>query len=613
VTELFIAAGLGSLPPERRHGGAEGSDSAVLIVGVDPRLLGRGDVIELLGPAVLSALADDALAIAEERTDAARNAELTGVALRATLLGSAAKLDTLTLATHFLTAVAALRAAVSHLGPVHATWYGDDQLLATAIAAAAGVDELAHAPTPRTRQGRSERLVRWLKRRRFDATVRYLSTLPRAVRSRRAVLDFTGRVPSAAARRSGDTDGGGPVLALFDVRNSGMIANLAAVTDAVRARGVHCVGLYMEPRVAAVLERDHPTLPILPLAAFGGSSVVRGALSQASAVRRAMTDDVRRGSAAGAVAAPVSDVAALRGYLAKRLSWASVAQGLVDLAALENALSVLGPRALVTSSDAHRYSRLAVLTASRRDVRSMVLQHGAPVGERIYLPVTADVMATWGPWCLQWFADRGVPGPRLVAAGYPRGSTRSATTRPPGDARTLLFAAQPVADDVTQDLLERVFATMGERSDLELTVRPHPGESRRAVLAAIVARAPTDVQRRVRLSAAGVSLAEDVGRAYAVVTSESTVGIDALSAGVPLVLLTHPALRRAIPFVEFQACREAANPAELSAALAALDTAQEVDRLRTGARRFLDAYVGPVGDEAAGNVADALLAGTWPA
>ncbi|HET8984271.1 MAG TPA: hypothetical protein VFN03_00805, partial [Trueperaceae bacterium] len=533
MTDLVIASGLGSLPPGLRSEVLARADAAVLILGDAPRLHTCSGVTELLSHDQRSALADEALTIAEERTDDCRDAGLAGVQLRAAQLSSAAKLDTFVGASEFLRAVAALRAAVTLLGPVRVTWYSDDQRLASAVATATALPDFTLARAHGPQHSRSERLVELLKRQRLDWSARYLSTLPGAVRSRRALHDFTHRGRSAAAARSDGPEAGGPVLALFDVRNSGMIANLAAVTDAVRARGVHCVGLYMEPRVAAVLERDHPTLPILPLAVFSDGSVVRRALSVAGAVRRTMTGEVRRWSTAPAVPAVVaqvegvasevgtvrpSDTAALRSYLADGFTWPYVAQGLIDVGALETALTVLRPRALLTSSDAHKYSRLAVLTAARTGVRSMVVQHGAPVGERIYLPVTADVMATWGPWCWRWFADRGVETSRLVSAGYPRGATRSAPTSPRGAVSALLFAAQPVADDVTADLLQRVFAAMEERDELRLTVRPHPGESRRGLLAAIVARAPSHIQRRARLSVAGAPLAEDLSQADVVLS-----------------------------------------------------------------------------------------------
>lgn len=622
MTELVVADAVTDLPVGAR---VATEDRALLIVGGRPTLHLAGEEHELLAADELTELADSALRLAEEHTERARDPSVTGPALQAAMLASAAKLETLSTASRFLRSVAALRAARAVVGAAPVTWFDQDPAFAAAAARAVGVMELTHARPVQARDGRGERIVNWLKARRLDWTVRYLSTLPGVAGRRRMtgkLIGSSGALTDAAAASEMPGDLVGPVVLLFDVRNSGMIANLAAVANAVQARGVACVGIYMEPRVARLLEREHPTLPIVPLAAFGGGSVIRSVVAATLPVRAALKAMVAQDNANMEQETP--DVVATRRFLAGGLSRSYVAQGLVDLISLQSALETLRPSAVLTSSDAHRYSRLAVLSSSRNRVRTMVVQHGATVGERIYLPVTADVMAAWGSWCQSWFISRGVAPNRVVAAGYPRGDVyspvgnqsqaqvRSGDRRHGTRVRRLLFAAQPIPDDVTSEFLQRVFAVVDECEDLHLTIRPHPGESRRGLLTALVNDAPPGVSRRVRLSAAGLPLTSDLETADVVVTSESTVGIDALGADLPLVLLTHPALRRAIPFADFGACKVASDAVDLKRVLASLEAEDEVYRLQLGGRSFLAAYVGPVGESAAGNVAAALLGERWP-
>jgi hypothetical protein len=425
-------------------------------------------------------------------------------------------------------------------------------------------------PTAPRRQGVSEALLAAVKRRGMDWSLRSLASLA------------DGR---PRARPGADID----VVGVFDVRNDGMVANVAFVLRELARQGAATLALSMDRRVGAAVRRLGASERDATLAGYGRPGDLRAAFVRTRSVRRELADFWRP-----AGEEPAHD--ALAAYTLRRFHAGYVWQTLVDARAAERLLDEARPRALVVASDAHRYARLLVLLARARGVPTFVLQHGA-IGERdLYVPLVADHMLAWGPWCRDWFVAQRTPAERVHAVGFVRAPERRTLRGPVPDDARLLFAAQPIPDGVTRELLGAVRFALEDDARLSLVVRPHPGESRRASLAELLAAWPESVRGRTLLSPPGRSLAEDLAAADVVVVSQSTVGIDALTAGVPTLLLSHGRIPEVIPFRAFGGVVGAADGPGLVTGLRALRDPERLAELARGADAFLDAYVGATGD-----------------
>lgn len=602
MRELWVASGGETVPP---------SEHPLLTLGDPPVLRVDGVTVPALDVAATRRARSVALTVAEAHTagDGARALGRTAPQVQeiaaAPTIYAATKIETYYAALRFMADGAALAASVERVDATRLVWLGSGGDHAYAVAARAGFSgSIAVAGAGPSAATRRERVLDALKRSRLDWTVRSLSTLPRALREPRF---------HAASR---------PVLAMFDVWNTGMIDNLALVASEIVANGMQVVCVTMEPRVAQRLASRAPHLQQRPLSSFMAPSRAIGAFTRAGSV----TAEIRSLTTAACAAAGAADPV-LAARIGRLFTTPYVAQSLVDLDAVGVAVDRLRPSAVITSSDAHRTSRMAVLQARARGVPTMVVQHGALVIEDIYLPVIADQMAAWGPWCRDWFTSRGVAEDRVFAAGYPRGlgghrpvtsagDPRGAQASRPsagGDARPhpvtrLLFAMQPISQAVNDDLLGRLYQVLAADPVLRLTVRPHPGSTQRGAVAAMVAAAPPDVRARVSLSEAGTDLATDLAHSDVVLISDSTVGVDAINAGSPVMLLRHPAITEAIPYESFGAVVVAADAKQVAAGLERLTEAHERAALAERAEGFVAAYVGATGSTAAGAIAGRLAA-----
>ena len=485
-------------------------------------------------------------------------------------IAAVTKIDVYLDAVAFMRSLAIVGRALEVASPRRGLWYADDAPLAHAVVGALGArGSVRIVPSPPRRRGVSEALLAAVKRRGMDWSLRSLASLA------------DGRPPPHA-------DVGVDVVGVFDVRNDGMIANVGLVLRELARQGASTLALSMDRRVGAAVRAMGTSDRFATLAGYGRWSDARTAVARTRSVQRELASFWR------AEAGEPHD-RAMAAYTLRRFHAGYVWQTLVDASAAQRLLDEARPRAIMIASDAHRYARLLVLQARARGVPTFVLQHGA-IGERdLYVPLVADHMLAWGPWCRDWFVAQRTPAARVHAVGFVRAPERRPLRGPIPEDASMLFAAQPIPDGVTRELLEAVRFALEHDARLRLVVRPHPGESRRASLDALVATWPDGVRGRVALSPPGRSLTEDLDAADAVVVSQSTVGIDALTVGVPTLLLSHERIPEVIPFHAFGGVVGAADGPELVAGLRSLRDPERLAELARGAHAFLEAYVGATG------------------
>lgn len=579
MPDLVVVPTAASLPSPPAPGRAE----ALLVLDEGRLTTPDGGVLDVRPQSAVVEIACVAQSVAE-----AALAHLMDVGdpsrVAAARVAAMAKLTVFADVASFLRAAHALRRAIEATNPGTVRWWADQVDLARAVGtqvAAGRRLEVTHRPL--RSEGWRTSAIASLKRARVDALARALSTLPEV-------------------RAARPTDRPPRVLGVFDVRNEGMIANVEALVGHCRGQGDPVAAVYMERRVGRRIRSALGPIAPLPLASFGRpADLVRAARAAAA---------VRRGAAAIVRAAGGEDVltmAAAR-YAADRLRVVGVWQALVDQAAVGRSLDHLRPDAVLVASDAHWYARAYVAAARDRGITTAVLQHGALAFEHFYVPLVADRMLAWGPWCRDWFVDRGVDAARVAAAGCVRAPPRRPLRIPSAPPHRWLFAAQPVPDAVTRALLDRIQGALRVHPAARLVVRPHPGESRRGTLDALLATWEAGLRARVDVSPAGRRLADDLAAADVCLVSQSTVGIDALVAGVPVVVLAHERVAERVPFRSFGAVLTAGTASQLADAITALGSADAAAGLARGADAFLDAYLGRSAEAALAAAREALFA-----
>ena len=268
-------------------------------------------------------------------------------------------------------------------------------------------------------------------------------------------------------------------------------------------------------------------------------AMLRSISRDADARWRAMRNDPPEFSLGGRdITAPAMD--RLEPLVRRSVPWLAV-----ERAGVARALDVLQPRRLVLASDQHRVGRLAVDLARERGIRTVVLQHGHPMGSLGYLPVFANSLATWSERSDAWFIAGGTDPARLIRLGNPRLDklavadralqTASVTQRTGlRGAPRILLALSPSDGVRNLALLDLALDVLASLPSAALVVKLHPGEGKWSKVHDRVRHSGSirDRVKVVRLEPLYPLLAW----ADAVVVHRSTVAIEALAAGTPVII-----------------------------------------------------------------------------
>ena len=230
--------------------------------------------------------------------------------------------------------------------------------------------------------------------------------------------------------------------------------------------------------------------------------------------------------------------------------------------------------------DVTETGRAVALAAAAEGVPSMVLLHGTvghPIGA---LPVSADRVAVYGPHFRDWFGDRGVPAGRIVETGSPRmpalgqSDGHAVPTRRVGAAPCVVLALQhcnratsfanvhwPVETwrqfvDVAADAVDRI-------DGARLQLRLHPSDERQSSWRRWIDQHPR--RERIDLVSGGAALPSE---ARVLLTGWSTLGLEAVLAGIPLVTANFTGRPTPVAFGALGLSRHVERPEALAGALA---------------------------------------------
>lgn len=250
-----------------------------------------------------------------------------------------------------------------------------------------------------------------------------------------------------------------------------------------------------------------------------------------------------------------------------------------------------GIRASVLAEEVMQWSRQLIAAGRPVGMRSLCVQHSVmgfrDMGPRLgFIPVAADVTGVWGEISRRWMERAGVPPQQLAVIGcprfdgYPQNERPSVSTKereefcaqvgmPPSD-RLILYAETP-AEPYLFPYFDYTFHNT--RANLELLLRAMR-QLPRFWLGIRLRQGPDDVYAALyqdivdRYALGNVSflpqmcLKEVLSHSELTVVSFSTVAIEALYYGHPVVVVDSTRYHRIIPIVEYGAGIIANSPEE---------------------------------------------------
>jgi len=275
-----------------------------------------------------------------------------------------------------------------------------------------------------------------------------------------------------------------------------------------------------------------------------------------------------------------------------------------EAAAVERFLDSVRPSGLAVASDQHRIGRIAIAAARRHGIRSVVLQHGLPQARIGYLPVVADVVATWSVASQEWFAEAGTPRDSLVVTGNPRVDALAAQPAAMPDAPHLLLALSPAAMSTNEALVRDVVASLDHVPGARLTVKLHPGQGDWSFVDDIVRRASDPGRVTVRRDEPLYGL---LASASVVVVHRSSVAVEALVAHRPVIVHragTEPTTAD-LELAELSLV-VTETPQQLAAAAQELGQPDAADRYLSDRGAAIDRIAGPLDGQSAARIVDLL-------
>jgi len=282
-----------------------------------------------------------------------------------------------------------------------------------------------------------------------------------------------------------------------------------------------------------------------------------------------------------------------------------------QLTTFVGALRVIQPRAVVSEFDRGAFASPLLLAARSLRIPTITMVHGA-VSRRGLTPIIADVALCWGEDQVEAFVGAGTSRERLAVTGCQRtgldapadaDDVRRRLALPPGcEVVALATTNGPLPSERRR--FARVFCeAMADRPDVVALMRVHPQERLEDY---------AEVQRdhpflRI-LDDSVASVDETLALASLLVCGESTIAVDAVLQGCPVVLLeldsrlltrSRLAMGGDGPVVH--------STAELASVLDRFIGAGDLrNELADMARRHAPRICAAVGREAARNAADAI-------
>jgi len=258
-------------------------------------------------------------------------------------------------------------------------------------------------------------------------------------------------------------------------------------------------------------------------------------------------------------------------------------------AALEELIEAVQPGVLVCLTERNELVNLAFRMAAEREIPSLALEsHDMIWDSPLFGRLEADRLAVSGTYSEGIYAGNGIPSEKITVTGQPSfdGLVRY-REKEPGKAETperlLVVITQPpdvaLTEDIRREMLRGAFLAGRRLPGLRVLIKPHPRENLddlRLILSEL--GAPRDALLMKKLDLYGLLASADV-----ILTAFSTVGVEAIMLGRPVVVFKTGEEPSVLPYVDSGAvlrAGDAERTAEMIKRVIDGEVAQELARGR---------------------------------
>jgi len=225
-----------------------------------------------------------------------------------------------------------------------------------------------------------------------------------------------------------------------------------------------------------------------------------------------------------------------------------------------------GIRSLVLRNDLKELEKTVILASRAKNIPTLVVQHGILAEHNGHGVIHADMIAVWGEYASAWYKRFGNENKKIIVTGNPAfdimlgaqaGYGKDIMLRSLGLAgkRSLVTVISPgqsmfrqtafVYDDVAENMIRGMVKAVATVRDVNLVIKLHPNEDP-AVFSGFIDKKDRDFVSMVsKTDLRALITASDL-----VVTMDSTVGLEAVIAGKPLMVINLTGREDLIPYVE---------------------------------------------------------------
>ncbi|MCX7022636.1 MAG: UDP-N-acetylglucosamine 2-epimerase [bacterium] len=262
-------------------------------------------------------------------------------------------------------------------------------------------------------------------------------------------------------------------------------------------------------------------------------------------------------------------------------------------AALEELIEAVKPGVLVCLTERNELVNLAFRMAAARGIPTLAIEsHDMIWDSPLFGRMEADRLAVSGAYSENIYAKNGVPREKLVVTGQPSfdGLARYREKEPvekETDERLLVVITQPpdvaLTEDMRREMLRGAFLAGREIPRLRVSVKPHPRDDLRNLrLVLSELGAPREALLPKKLDLYGLLASADV-----ILTAFSTVGVEAIMLGRPVVVFKADERPAVLPYVDSEAVLRAGDAEGIARTIKRVFEGESLQKLARGREDYI--------------------------
>ncbi|KZN95210.1 MAG: hypothetical protein C6W54_12420 [Bacillaceae bacterium] len=264
-----------------------------------------------------------------------------------------------------------------------------------------------------------------------------------------------------------------------------------------------------------------------------------------------------------------------------------------DLLLIKEMFLKTKPSIILLGTDCHRITRLITILAKDENIKTIVVQHGATNGKFGFSPLFADYFIAWGNLSKNILTTWGVSENKIITLGNPRYDIffkKLEKIRKMEINEYMTIALSGWNMEESKYFLKLIYnwsKTLNKH--VKFCIKPHPSEPNLEELR-------TFIERNLKgfmLIDKNIDVLTLIKSSLCLISSQSTVCIEAISLGCPVIEVDLPFVRKIIPFDKFDCVYNVASVNDFKIAVNSILEKDENFKIKgEKAQEFLYEYIG---------------------